>query len=310
VLQRNRKALLAGAVISVAGVAGARAGVLTTESFVLPYGPSNPASAPYQDMVVNTPAVPANNPPPTTWGERGAVGLQGNLSIFPSGSGYVSTPASTVQFKFNVGATVDQLNTTYGAGNWTIANPTLAMQYTYYANNSIFGGGAGTFETYWVANDSWAFGNGASAGNKYGDNKWIAGTDPAYATDGTSLLTWAGSEADLGSTTYNWLSPANNPNYTSWSTDKTGLNQGLLTDNLSVAGAFVGDITSATAAADPNVSLYLIPTSNTLGLTIFTGGGSSTPTLSFQVVSVPEPAALTLTGLFGVTALLRRRRRN
>jgi hypothetical protein len=299
---RMRTGLLAGAVISAAGLAGARAGVLATESFSLPYGPSNPAAAPYQDMVVDT-------SPLTTWGEKGAAGLQGDLSVYPSGSGYVNNPASTVQFKFNVGAVADSLNATYGAGNWTIAAPSISMQYTYYANNSIFGGGAGTFETYWVANDSWAFGNGAAAGNRYGDFKYVPGVDPAYATDAASLLNWAGSEADLGSTTYNWLSPAGNPNYGGWSTDKTGLNQGMLTDNLAADPQLVNDITTATAASNPNVSFYLIPTSDTLGLTIFTGGGQVTPTFSFEVTSVPEPAALALAGMLGAAALLRRRRR-
>jgi hypothetical protein len=287
----------------------AQGAVLTTESFFLPSGPGNAASAPYQDMVVNAPAVPANNPPLTTWGEKGAVGLQGSQSVFsPSTGVYVNTPASTVQFKFNVGSVVNSLNATYGAGNWTIAAPTLTMQYTYYANNPIFGGGAGSFETYWVANDSWAFGDGAASGNAYSDNDYVPGTDPAYATTAASLLSWAGSEADLGSTTYNWLSPANNPNFTSWSTDKTGPNEGMLTDNLIADPLLVNDITSATAASNPNVSFYLIPNSSTLGLAIFTGGGNVTPELSFQVVSVPEPASALTLALGGACALLRRRR--
>jgi len=277
--------------------------VLTTESFFLPSGPGNPASAPYQDMVVAT-------SPLTAWGEKGAVGLQGSQALFPKGSGYVNTPASTVAFKFNIGAAVDSLNATYGAGNWTIAAPRLTVQYTYYANNPIFGGGAGSFETSWVANDSWAFGNGAPSGNAYGDNSYVEGADPAYATSAAALSSWAGGEADLGSTTYNWLSPTNNPNYTSWSTAKSGPNQGLLTDDLSADLLLVNDITSATSASDPNVSFYLIPNDSTLGLTIFTGGGNVTPEFTFDVVSVPEPALTVLAGLCCVSALLHRRRRS
>jgi hypothetical protein len=250
-------------------------------------------------MVVNT-------SPLTTWGEKGAVGLQGSQSIFPSGNSYVNTPASTVAFKFNIGATVDSLNATYGTGNWTITSLALTVEYTYYANNTIFGGGAGSFETYWVANDSWAFGNGSASGNTYGDNNYVSGTDPVYATTAAGLLTWAGSEADLGSTTYNWLSPTNNPNYTSWSTAKSGPNQGMLTDSLTADPSLVNDITSASASANPNVSFYLIPTSSTLGLTIFTGGGNVTPELTFNVVTVPEPALAALGGL--VFLLMGRRR--
>ena len=137
----------------------------------------------------------------------------------------MNEPASTVAFKFNIGAIVDTLNSTYGAGNWTASSPALTMQYTYYANNSIFGGGAGSFETYYVANNNWAFGNGAAAGNSYGSFTYVAGTDAVYATSPATLLTWSGSQADLGSTTYNWLSPSNNPNYAGWSTAKTGPNQ-------------------------------------------------------------------------------------
>jgi hypothetical protein len=288
-------------VVAAAGWPTAKAGILTSETFSLPSGPGNPASAPNQDMLVNT-------SPLTTWGEKGAVGLQGSQAIYPSGSSSVNTPASTVAFKFNIGATIDSLNATYGSGNWTIASPTLSFQYTYYANNTIFGGGAGSFETYWVANDSWAFGNGGSSGNAYGSSNYMPGTDPVYATSGAALLSWAGSQADLGSTTYNWLSPASNPNYTTWSTAKTGPNQGMLTANLTADPLLVNDVTSASAASNPNISFYLMPNSSTLGLTIFTGGGNVTPSMSFNVASVPEPAMTCLFVFAGVISLLRRRR--
>ena len=83
----------------------------------------------------------------------------------------------------------------------------------------------------------------------------------------------------------------------------------MLTDSLALAPSFVSDITGATAASDPNVSLYLIPTSADLGLTIFTGGGNVTPTLTFNVAALPEPATASLMGILGASALLRRRRR-
>ena len=277
----------------------ATATVLTTESFSLPSATNNSAAAPYLDMIVNT------SPSLTTWGQKGAVGVQGAASQNLATN--VTPPAATVAFKFNVGSAAAALNSAYGTGNWTIANPRLTFQYTYYSPNSVFGGGAGTFETYWVANDTWAFGNGPSAGNSFGTNQWISGTDPAYATSLVTLTPWAGSAADLGSATFNWLSPANNPNYQGWSTDKSGLNQGILTDYLTADPALVNDITSATATQNQNVSLYLMPTSNSLGLTIFTGGGTSNPTLSFDVISAPEPASLATLGLAG-TLLFRRRR--
>jgi hypothetical protein len=300
---RSLRTLLVALAFSAGSAGSARAGLLTTESFFLPSGAGNPASAPYMDMLVNT------SPSVTDWGVKGAIGLQGPSSQFYNGTSYVNVPASTVAFKFNIGAAIDSLNAAYGAGNWTISSPALTVQYTYYANNNIFGGGAGSFETYYVANNNWAFGNGGSAGNSYGSSNYVSGTDPAYANSAATLLTWAGSQADLGSTTYNWLSPASNPNYTSWSTAKTGPNQGLLAANLYADPLLVGAITSASAAGNPNVSLYLTPDSSTLGLTIFTGGGNQTPELSFNVVSAPEPASIGMAGLFGTMALLLIRRR-
>lgn len=287
-------------VIFAAG--SAMGGVLANESFSEPSGPGNPASAPYIDEVVNT------SPTLSTWGEKAAIGLQGSQSVFYNGSTYVNEPASTVAFKFNIGSVVSSLNATYGTGNWTISKPTLTMQYTYYSNNSVLGGGAGSFETYVVQNNSWYFSNtgSGSAGNF---NGYAAGEDPIYAANAAALLPWSLGQADLGSTTYNWLSPANNPHYQGWSTDKTGPNQGLLTDSLALDPLLVGDVASA-SAANPNVSFYLIPNDDTLGLTIFTGGGTSEPTLSFEVDSAPEPACAVLAELLGTAALLRRRRRH
>lgn len=296
----NRNRLIIASILTIAMAGSARATVLMSESFSLPYGPGNADAAQTYDEVINT-------SPLSTWGEKGAEGVEGSQSIYPSGGGYVNNPASILALKFNIGATIDALNSSYGAGNWTIASPQLTFQYTYYANNPVFGGGAGSFETYWVANDTWQWSNAGSAGNSLGASKYVAGTDPAFASDAAGLLAWAGSDADLGSTTYNWLSPADNPNYSSWSTDKTGPNQGMLTDNLSTASGFVNDILSATASTNANVSLYLMANTDTLGLTIFTGGGNVTPELSFEVVSVPEPMGAALLALMPVLRYRRRK---
>jgi hypothetical protein len=296
------------AVLALGAAVAARSGatVLTSESFTLQSGPGFGAA--FLDEVVNTSSGLA------TWGQKGAAGLQGNQSIFPSGATYVTQPSSVVAMKFNIASVVNTLNTTYGAGNWTIANPKLTMQYTYYANNSVLGGGAGGFKTYVVQNNSWQFSNiGSGSAGMF--NGYQSGTDPIYATDATTLATWSGGQADLGNTAYNWLSPpgvnvgpsTTNPNYSGWSTDKSGQNQGLLSANLALDPLLVGDVTSA-SAANPNVSFYMMPNDNTLGLTIFTGGGTSVPTFGFDVVSAPEPtcgAAL----LTACSFLLRRRRR-
>lgn len=299
-------ALAAGVCFHAAYAARSEAATLTSVSFQLQAGPGTGAA--YLDEVANTPTGLG------TWAERGAAGLQGNQSIFPSGSTYVTQPASIVAMKFAIGSAVSTLNATYGAGNWTIANLKLTMQYTYYANNAVFGGGAGSFTTYVVQNNNWQF-SSPGTGGPGSFSPCVAGVDPIYAPDAATLATWSGGQANLGSTTYNWLSPpgvtvgpsTTNPNYSGWSTDKAGANQGLLTTNLALDPLLVSDVVSATSA-NPNLSFYMVPNDNTLGLTIFTGGGTSVPTLSFDVVSTPEPASGAAL-LAASTLLMRRRRR-
>jgi len=234
----------------------------------------------------------------STW-SGGAVGVQGAGSMSDLGSDAV---AANSLFKFSIGSFVTGLNNTYGVGNWTVSNIQLTLQYTLYANNSRFGAGAGTFDIEWVANDSWVQGS----------------VNPPYVTSASGLSSWSGGQALVGSENYTWTTPA----YTGsngdlavpgvWVTDKTGPKQSTISYSLDSDPAFVADITSASAASDPAVSLDLIATSPTMGMTIFTGGGSTLPTLTFDVVtqSVPEPAsyAYMLVGLGGLTLLRFRRR--
>jgi hypothetical protein len=231
----------------------------------------------------------------------GSVGVQGSTSLNSYGW---SSPAANVTFGFLVGSTVDSLNAAYGAGNWTISNVTLTFQYTLYANNFRFNAGAGTFATYWVANDSWFQGT----------------SDPLYTTDAATLLTWSGSQSLLASTYYSWSTASYTGTYSdlgtsAWQTDKSGDKQGTLTVSLALTSALLNDIINASAASNDKVSLYLMALSDTLGLTIFTGGsdaaGGIRPTLSFDVVSaapVPIPPSMFLLASgFGGLALLRRR---
>jgi hypothetical protein len=315
--KRSWSVFLGGLSFAAAVVASAKPAGAQIETFALPNAANNTAAAPFIDMVVDT--TPTDTPPAglTAWGDKGAVGLQGNQSEYPNGSGgYYSQPASTVAFKFNIGSVIDLLNSnaSYGTGNWTVYSATLSLPYTFYSNNNIFGGGAGSFETYWVANDSWAYGKGSNTTTNYGgnsitDSTYINGTDPAYATNSTSLSAWSGGQSDLGSTTYNWLSLAQTGS--TWTTQSTGPNSGVLTDTLTLTPAFLSAIMSASATNnDPYLSFYLIPNDNTLGLTIFTGGGnSSNPSPDLSLTVVPEPAMTALALVCGVPMLLRRRRR-
>ncbi len=261
----------------------ASAQVLTTESFSINSGAGGTGGAATSCMIMSD---------GTSW-SGGAVGLQGASGVNNLGANAL---AANDTFKYNVGATVSSLNATYGAGNWTIANPRLTLQYTLYANNSRFNAGAGSFNIYWAANDNWTQGT----------------LNPAYATNESALATWAGSDALLATEFYNWTTPGYTGtladlNTPVWTTDKSGIHQSTVSYNLGLDSSFVSDITSATASSDPNVSLYLMSTSASLGMCIFTGGGNSLPTLTFDVVAVPEPPALALAGcgLAGLIALRR-----
>lgn len=124
--------------------------------------------------------------------------------------------------------------------------------------------------------------------------------NPIYASSQTDLDVWAGTSSLLGSETFTRVG----------TTGYVGLSY-----SLSEQGGFVQDILSASASGDKAISLYLMGTSNTLGMIIFTGGqGQALPTLSFDVVAapVPEPEsyAMFLAGLGLLGAVARRCRQS
>lgn len=224
------------------------------------------------------------------WGWAGGAGaVQGTGALTNQGAG-VPSPAANEALKFNVGAVVDSLNAAYGAGNYTIANPVLTFTSSYARqNNSRFGTGSGTFDIYWVGKDSWAQTTGTL------NDKQL---NPIYASSAAALLPWSGSQSFLASETF--AIPAGGSGFVN------------LSYPLPLDDSFTADILGASAIgaspANPAASLYLMGTSDSLGMIIFTGGqGAALPTLSFDVVSVPEPTSAAL--LLPAAALLKRRRR-
>jgi hypothetical protein len=225
------------------------------------------------------------------WGwAGGAGGVQGNLSKTNTGGNAL---AANEAFSFNIGSIVDSLNTTYGAGNWNVANASLSFTSSYSVqNNSRFGIGSGTFDIYWMGNDDWAQSKGTLADRQL---------NPVYASNAATLQSWAGSTALLASETF--AVPAGGSGYVS------------LSYSLASDASFFSDILSASASGtNKEASFYLMSTADTLGMIIFTGGqGQALPTLSFDVVSVtpvpePESIAMLLAGLGVIGATVRRRR--
>ncbi|MFQ6404392.1 PEP-CTERM sorting domain-containing protein [Methylophilus sp. 'Pure River'] len=225
------------------------------------------------------------------WGwAGGAGGVQGNLSKTNTGGNAL---AANEAFSFNIGSIVESLNTTYGAGNWNVANASLSFTSSYSVqNNSRFGIGSGTFDIYWMGNDDWAQSKGTPTDRQL---------NPVYASNATALQSWAGSTALLGSETF--AVPVGGSGYVS-------LSYSLASDS-----SFFADILSASATGtNKETSFYLMSTADTLGMIIFTGGqGQALPTLSFDVVSVTpvpesESISLLLAGLGVIGATVRRRR--
>ncbi len=253
---------------------GAEGAVLTTGSFVVSSGAGQTGAGASTSCMVMSDG--------SSW-SGGAVGVQGDNS-----TGLLASPplASNVTFKFSIGSFIDSVNSTYGSGNWAVSNIRLTFQYTLYANNSRFGGGAGDFDIYWVANDA-----------------WIQGTNtPAYAQSESELSLWSGGDSLLASEYYDWSTPsyqgtASDKGTSVWVTDKTGSRQSTMSCSLDSTAEFLVDITTAGSGGNSDVSLYLMSMSDTLGLCIFTGGASILPTLTFDVVSIPEP------GPFGLLAM-------
>jgi hypothetical protein len=232
----------------------------------------------------------------TTW-SGGAAGLQGSNSKNP----YLTSPplAANILFKFNTGAMISHLDSTYGAGNWAISGARLKWTATYYANNTRFGGGAGDFDIYWVGNDNW----NATTGD--------ATPAPIYTTDPVVLQSWSPNLSLVDDNAYyewhdlNYFTPS--PSWVTYKTTDPWVPR--LTYDLTLTDAFLQD-----ADAGGNVSFYLMAHSDTLGMCIFTGGYSGgtgsneQPTLVFDISSVPEPASLGLLGLGCACVLLRRRK--
>ncbi len=221
----------------------------------------------------------------------GAAGVQGSAATNVAG---VHPPAANVVFKFDLGSFVASMNVAYGVGNWVVEDLTLSFQYTLYANNTRFGGGAGRFDVFWVGKDS-----------------WIQGMDsPVYASDETTLSAWSGDQSNLVRQYYSWSTESyagTVEDLASWTTDKTGERQGVMSVSLGQDMKLVRDI--MTTDGGSRVSFYLMAVDDSLGLTIFTGGASMLPTLSFEVVSIPEPATCGLLGFAGLLVIKFRRGR-
>jgi hypothetical protein len=185
--------------------------------------------------------------------------------------------------KFNSAAAVNQFNTTYGAGNWTITGLTLSLASNFGVqgaapNNNIFNTiNAGSFGINWLSYNGWT--EGAGSGN--GEAGYPGNGEVSFNSISTLL---SGTVDSLG--TYTYTPPGNNI----YLTYNLPLDSGLVTD---AAGG--GDISLYFYAADNQVS-YLFNSRSY---------AQNHPELTLTVAFVPEPSALAMAacGLVGLISI-------
>jgi len=190
--------------------------------------------------------------------------------------------------KFNTAAAINQFNTTYGAGNWTITGMTLSLASNFGAqgeqpNNGIFNTiNAGSFGINWLGYDNWTEGTAGGMGSPgYPNNSSVSfNSIPILFSSGY---------ASLG--TYFYSPPGDNL---------------YLNYSLSLDPNLVSD-----AAAGGDVSLYFYAADDQVGY-LFNARSfaSNHPELTLTVAPVPEPGAFAFSTLvLGGCFLARRSKR-
>lgn len=167
--------------------------------------------------------------------------------------------------KYDLSSELSALNTQFGAGQWTVQSVTLTLTASPHGNPIFNTVAPGMFGVSLMQNNSWVEGTGTggtptSDGISFNslENVYIGPTDQALGTFG-----FAGNTS--GANTYS-----------------LGLSSGLLAD---ITGG--DDVSLRLFAADTGIS-YLF-NSRTAG-----GPVSSEPTLTVDVLVIPEPASITL----------------
>jgi PEP-CTERM motif len=209
-------------------------------------------------------------------------GNAGTLAIAPASS---TKGAFDSLLMFNTAAAVNNFNTVYGVGNWTITGVKLSLASNFgvqgsQPNNLIFNTiNAGSFGIDWLANNSWNAGTGGGGGTSgYPNNNYVD-----YA-DIPNLL--SGGYDSLGDFTY--TPPGNNI----YQTYTLPVDSGLV----------------ANAAAGDNLSLYFYAADNQVSY-LFNSQvfASNHPELILTATPAPEPTTLALFGTAGALLIAIRR---
>lgn len=209
-------------------------------------------------------------------------GAAGSLAI--AASGLPQGQFQTV-IKYDLSGELAALNTQFGAGQWAVQSVTLTLTASPHGNPIFNAVAAGSFSVSLMQNNSWTEGTGTggtptSNGISFNslENKYISPSDPALGT-----FSFAGNTS--GQNTYS-----------------LDLSSGLVGD---VMGG--DDLSLRLFAADNNIS-YLFSSRDT-------GVASTEPTLTVDVITVPEPRSVMLCAasvlmLWLVQAFRRWKRRN
>jgi hypothetical protein len=211
--------------------------------------------------------------PTHNYGGAGALSVSGLVAT--NGSGQQQGQLDSF-LRFDASGAVNQFNSTYGAGQWTITGVTLTLTEQAAPAQNIFNRGVGSFEVRWIGNDSWAEGTGTPISVSSTGIKW---------NDEPSILN-PGVDQSLG-------------------TFVNGGTNGTVRLSLNLNASFVSDLSTGVL-----VSLYMTaPTNSTVGFTFNArefGTASARPSLSVTAVAVPEPGTAALVLVAGPLLLVQR----